>query len=75
MRNDDDELGRKVVKAIESTWKANEAAKEDRVIQTFKVEDEKLNEEVEVQRSWRSSKALNESEEADRDTKLHQGTK
>ena len=47
MRNDDDELGRKVVKAIESTWKANEAAKEDRVIQTFKVEDEKLNEEVE----------------------------
>ena len=65
MRNDDDELGRKVVKAIESIWKANEAAKEDRVIQTFKVEHEKMNEEEEgVKGMEELEKALNESEEA-----------
>ena len=43
----DDRLKKRIGEVIESTRKENETAKEDRVIQTFKVEDEKLNEEEE----------------------------
>ena len=56
-RDDDDVLKKRIGEVIESTRKENETAKEDRVIQTFKVEDEKLNEERR-QRSWRNSRRL-----------------
>ena len=56
-RDDDDVLKKRIGEVIESTRKENETAKEDRVIQTFKVEDEKLNEERR-QRSWRCSRRL-----------------
>ena len=55
-RDDDDGLERNVVEGIESARKENEAEK-DRTIQTFKVEDEKLNEERR-QRTWRNSRRL-----------------
>ena len=45
MKRDSDELERRIVEVIESTQKENEATKEDRVIRTFKAEDEKMNEE------------------------------
>ena len=44
-RDDDDGLKKRIGEVIESTRKENETAKEDRVIQTFKAEHEKLGEE------------------------------
>ena len=62
---------RNIGEVIESTQKENKTAKEDRVIQTFKAEHEKLRgggakvmEELE--------KALNESGMADGNTEVHQ---
>ena len=57
-RDDDDGLKKRIGEVIESTRKENETAKEDRVIQTFKVEDEKLNEEEEESKTWRNSRRL-----------------
>ena len=69
VKRDDDGLGRKV----ESTQKESEAVK-NRVIQTFKAEHEKLEEEEEAKVMEELEKALNESGEAYGGTEVHQST-